>query len=112
MQCMDTSVYRWTNPFQNSYTRGQKSDHRLFGRPLGRLQVLVVGICTDVCVLDFVLTIMSARNHGITPPLKDVYVYTKACATYDLPLQVAKDLGPGAISHPQVHSKLQHFELS
>ena len=28
-------------------------------------QVLVVGICTDICVMDFVLTLLSARNHGI-----------------------------------------------
>ena len=25
--------------------------------------VLVVGICTDICVMDFVLTLLSARNH-------------------------------------------------
>ncbi|MGH6931578.1 MAG: isochorismatase family protein, partial [Dongiaceae bacterium] len=25
--------------------------------------VLVVGICTDICVMDFVLTFLSARNH-------------------------------------------------
>ena len=26
--------------------------------------VLVTGICTDVCVMDFVLTMLSARDHG------------------------------------------------
>ncbi|CAM6095307.1 unnamed protein product [Calypogeia fissa] len=61
--------------------------------------LLVVGICTDICVLDFVLAILSARNHGMLPPLQNVFVYSKACATYDLPLQVAKDIG--APSHPQ-----------
>ena len=29
--------------------------------------VLVVGICTDICVMDFVLTLLSARNHGMLP---------------------------------------------
>jgi nicotinamidase-related amidase len=61
--------------------------------------LLVVGICTDICVLDFVATIISARNTGMLSPLLNVFVYSKACATYDLPLQVAKELG--AISHPQ-----------
>ncbi|KAJ6842137.1 nicotinamidase 1-like [Iris pallida] len=52
--------------------------------------VLVVGICTDICVLDFVSTTLSARNIGLVPPLEDVVVYSKGCATFDLPLHVAK----------------------
>ncbi|XP_021728190.1 nicotinamidase 1-like [Chenopodium quinoa] len=61
--------------------------------------VLVVGICTDICVLDFVSSALSARNRGILTPLQDVILYSRACATYDLPLHIAeiKD----AISHPQ-----------
>lgn len=64
---------------------------------------MVVGICTDICVLDFVCSALSARNHGHVKPLKDVIVYSGACATFDLPLHVAKNI-PGALAHPQVHS--------
>lgn len=62
--------------------------------------VLVVGICTDVCVLDFVVTVLSARNHGLIPSLEEVVVYSEGCATYDLPVNVAKNI-PGAFPHPQ-----------
>lgn len=62
--------------------------------------VLVVGICTDVCVLDFVVTVLSARNHGLIPCLEEVVVYSEGCATYDLPVNVAKNI-PGAFPHPQ-----------
>ena len=65
-------------------------------------QLLVVGICTDICVMDFVLTTLSARNHGMMPSCTDIYVYESGCATYDLPLETAKSLGlPDTASHPQ-----------
>jgi nicotinamidase-related amidase len=65
-------------------------------------QVLVVGICTDICVMDFVLTLLSARNHGLMPGLKEVVVYEPGCATYDLPRASADKLGlPATASHPQ-----------
>lgn len=65
-------------------------------------QILVVGICTDICVMDFVLTTLSARNHDMMPSLRDILVYEAGCATYDLPKTVAEDLGYGATaSHPQ-----------
>ena len=64
--------------------------------------VLVVGICTDICVMDFVLTILSARNHGMLKGLNDVVVYDKGCSTYDLPADVVKEIGlPPSASHPQ-----------
>jgi nicotinamidase-related amidase len=64
--------------------------------------VLVVGICTDICVMDFVLTLLSARNHGIAGELEDIIVYEPGCATYDLPIEVARDLGlPDTAAHPQ-----------
>ncbi|WP_448208647.1 isochorismatase family protein [Azospirillum sp. sgz302134] len=64
--------------------------------------VVVVGICTDICVMDFVLTLLSARNHGMTPTLKDVVVHEPGCATYDLPLDTARELGlPDTAAHPQ-----------
>ena len=64
--------------------------------------LLVVGICTDICVMDFVLTMLSARNHGLAPTLRDIAVFEPACATYDLPLAVAKSLGlPETAAHPR-----------
>ncbi|MGD9537758.1 MAG: isochorismatase family protein [Alphaproteobacteria bacterium] len=68
-----------------------------------RLDTLVtVGICTDICVMDFVLTVLSARNHGMMPTLKDIYVYEPGCATYDLPAEVAAAAGlPETAAHPQ-----------
>lgn len=65
--------------------------------------VLVVGICTDICVMDFVLTLLSARNHGMMPPLADIAVYEPGCATYDLPRAAALSLGlPETATHPKV----------
>lgn len=71
-----------------------------------RLQAVVtVGICTDICVMDFVLTMLSARNHGLMPTLKDVVVLEPACATYDLPLETARALGlPDTAAHPQAQT--------
>ena len=64
--------------------------------------VMVIGICTDICVMDFVLTLLSARNHGIAGELEDIVVYEPGCATYDLPIEVARDLGlPDTAAHPQ-----------
>ena len=64
--------------------------------------LLVVGICTDVCVMDLVLTLLSARNHGLMPTLGDIVVYEPGCATYDLPLKLAGELGlPDTAAHPQ-----------
>lgn len=68
----------------------------------GLERILVVGICTDICVMDFVLTMLSARNHGMMPTLREIAVYARGCATYDLPLDVATGLGlPETAAHPQ-----------
>jgi len=62
----------------------------------------VVGICTDICVMDFVLTTLSARNHDLMPTLKEIAVYEAGCSTYDLPRATAETLGYGATAaHPQ-----------
>ncbi|MBT3330954.1 MAG: isochorismatase family protein [Rhodospirillaceae bacterium] len=64
--------------------------------------VLVVGICTDICVMDMVLTLLSGRNHGLVPVLREVHVYNQGCATYDLPRAVAEELALGShAAHPQ-----------
>ncbi len=64
--------------------------------------VLVVGICSDICVMDFVLTFLSARNHGLMPSLTEIIVHEPGCATYDLPRAAVAELGlPATASHPQ-----------
>ncbi|KAG6385744.1 hypothetical protein SASPL_154622 [Salvia splendens] len=62
--------------------------------------ILVVGICTDICVLDFVCSALSARNRELISPLEDVVVYSRGCATFDLPVDVASNM-KGALVHPQ-----------
>ncbi|KAK8672999.1 hypothetical protein V6N13_111355 [Hibiscus sabdariffa] len=62
--------------------------------------ILVVGICTDICVLDLVSSTLSARNRQILTPLEEVIVYSNACATFDLPVHVARNIN-GALAHPQ-----------
>lgn len=64
-------------------------------------RLLVVGICTDICVMDFVLTMLSARNHAMAPTLEDIVVHSGGCATYDLPRDAAVGLGlPETAAHP------------
>ncbi|GET39073.1 isochorismatase hydrolase [Microseira wollei NIES-4236] len=64
--------------------------------------LVVVGICTDICVMDFVVTMLSARNHNLTPTLKDIAVYTKGCATYDMsPEMVTQLVLPKTAIHSQ-----------
>jgi len=63
---------------------------------------VVAGICTDICVMDFVLTMLSARNHGLMPTLKDIVVLEPATATYHLPRETATSLG---LHHTAAHPK-------
>ncbi|KAK7317685.1 hypothetical protein RJT34_02117 [Clitoria ternatea] len=63
-------------------------------------QILVAGLCTDICVLDFVCSVLSARNRGYLSPLENVIVYSQACTTYDVPVHVAKT-NKDVVSHPQ-----------
>jgi len=68
-----------------------------------KIKVLVVtGICTDICVTQFVQAVLSARNLGILHWLEDVVVATKACATYNFPIEAVKSLGrPETEAHPR-----------
>ncbi|PQM36156.1 hypothetical protein Pyn_04562 [Prunus yedoensis var. nudiflora] len=59
--------------------------------------ILFVGIRTDICVLDFVCTTLSARNRGFLVPPGDVIVYSRDCATFDIPTNTYKDV----VAHPQ-----------
>ncbi len=64
--------------------------------------LVVVGICTDICVMDFVITTLSARNHNLIPTLKEIAVYSKGCATYDMTAERVTQLGlPKTAIHPQ-----------
>jgi nicotinamidase-related amidase len=72
--------------------------------------LVVVGICTDICVMQFVQAVLSCRNHGLLPTLVNVVIYTEACATYDLPGEVAAELGlPDTAAHPR--DLTQHLGL-
>lgn len=69
--------------------------------------IVVCGICTDICTSDFVTTLLSARNHRtdgnrpLMPTLRDVVVHETGNATYDLPRQVAEQIGlPATAAHP------------
>ncbi|OWM63655.1 nicotinamidase 1-like [Punica granatum] len=62
--------------------------------------ILVVGVCTDICVLDFVCSTLCARNLGFLKPLEEVAVYSGGCATFDVPLHIARSTN-GAMPHPQ-----------
>ena len=67
--------------------------------------VITTGICTDICVMDFVLTLLSARNHGLMPTLDDIVVFEPATATYNLPLATAEELGlPATAAHPKAET--------
>ena len=55
--------------------------------------MLVMGLGTDACVMDFVLTMLSARNHGLMPTLQDIVVLAPATATYGLVAEPAHHLG-------------------
>lgn len=71
--------------------------------------LVVVGICTDICVLDFVVSVLSARNHyyvdgvRMLRTLKDVIVLEPAVSTYDLTESVVESIGlPNTSIHNQV----------
>jgi len=53
--------------------------------------VIWVGKCTDICVMQPALTLLSIRQRKMAPTLKDVVMYLPACTTYDLPREVAVD---------------------
>jgi nicotinamidase-related amidase len=67
--------------------------------------VVLVGICTDICVADATLTLLSSRNHyfgdvPMLPGLRDIVVYEPACATYHLPADAVRTLGlPDTAAH-------------
>ena len=72
--------------------------------------VVVSGFCTDLCDMQLVLPLLSARNSGLLPDLKDVIVFVPGCATYDLPLKAARGSGlSDTAAHPR--EALHHIGL-
>ena len=70
--------------------------------------LIVVGVCTDICVMDFVLTMLSARNHGLAGDLRDIIVYEPGCTTYHLPADVVAAQGLPEIA---VHPRSEHHHM-
>ncbi len=76
--------------------------------------LIICGDCTDICVSDLTVALLSARNHGMLTRARPVqreayvraitrlpiYVFAPACATFHL--DPAGDLPPGqeALRHP------------
>lgn len=57
-------------------------------------------------MLDFVCSALSARNRGFLSTLENVIVYSKACATYDIPVHVART-NKDVVAHPQVLGQIK-----
>ena len=51
---------------------------------------------------------LSVRNHGLTPTLKDVVVYEPGCSTYDLPLAATEGAGAAADRGPSAGADPSH----
>jgi nicotinamidase-related amidase len=69
--------------------------------------LVVAGLCTDICITDFVCSAMSARNLALMPTLKEIVVFTRGCATYNLPKIAAMNAGMlGYAAHPR---ELTHY---
>jgi hypothetical protein len=67
-------------------------------------------LVTGICVMDFVLTMLSARNHGMMPTLRSVVVLEPATATCHPRRGVGSDLGPPeTAAHPD--PAMHHIEL-
>ncbi len=72
--------------------------------------LLVVGICTEFCVMHLVLTLLSARNHEMMPDLVDNYMCEDACVIYYVLLGTTEnlDLAPSLAHH---NAFAQHIGL-
>ena len=72
--------------------------------------LLVVGICTDICVIYLLPTLVSARNHEMMPDLVDNYMCEDACVIYYVLLGTTEnlDLAPSLAHH---NAFAQHIGL-
>ncbi len=74
------------------------------------VSLVQVGICTDICDMQFVQSVLSARNHGILGDLEEVVVAVEGCATYHLPKETALQTGlPPTAAHDREIA--QHMAL-
>lgn len=73
------------------------------------VKILVVGVCTDICVLDFICSTLSAKNRGFLGPLEEVVVYSRGCATFNFPRHLAGSI-KHSLAHPQVID-FKHMEI-
>lgn len=76
--------------------------------------LVLVGDCTDICVSDLAVSLLSARNHGMltaVPPEEreayvaaitgfEIYLHADACATFHLDPDEALPAGMEALRHP------------
>ena len=53
--------------------------------------LIVCGICADICVMETVQSILSAKTRGMFAELRDVIIPIDAVATYDYPGVHARD---------------------
>lgn len=93
---------------QKEYEMNNTVLNFLFGEKIAK--IVICGVCTDLCDMQLVHPLLSARNAGLLPDLKDVVVFVPGCATYDLPLSIARaNNQPESAAHPR--DALQHIGL-
>jgi len=80
----------------------------------GLTSLVLVGDCTDICVSDLAVALLSARNHGMlgaaSPSDREAYVagitglqlmvHAGACATFDLDPEEPFPAGQETLRHP------------
>ena len=82
----------------------------------GLTSLILTGDCTDICVSDLCVALLSARNHGMLTNTRDgaedreayvaaitglqIYVHALACATFDVDPDGPMAEGLEALRHP------------
>lgn len=99
-ECINGFIGAMDENGQNHFINWVK-DHKL-------THLIFTGICTDVCVMDLVLTSLSVRNRGFFgSALKEVIVYEPGCATFEINHQMCEKYTlPDSARHPQA---LAHY---
>ncbi|XP_078438626.1 nicotinamidase 1-like [Wolffia australiana] len=57
------------------------------------LKILALGICTDICVLDFIATTLAARNVGLAAPLEDIVSWNVQDPMHHVGLYISEGRG-------------------
>lgn len=94
-ECINGFIGAMDQDGQNHFINWVR-DHQL-------THLIFTGICTDVCVMDLVLTSLSVRNRGFFgSTLKEIIVYEPGCATYEIDQQMCEKYSlPDWVRHPQ-----------